>query len=188
MTTSQFRIYAVIAFVALLSWGLVKLTEPDEKKVHVIAKNNIDYFSIGYSKREMDDSGIPKNQLVAERMTHYQGDGTTHLVRPVMTLYNGSIAPWLIEAETGILLADGDNLLLNGVVAINREGGKGIKPLKINTSDLRVNLPSNYAETDNWTEIVSTANRTIGTGMEVTFVEPIHLKLLSRVKGRYEVK
>ncbi len=183
----QFRIYFVIAVVGLLSWWQVKIVERGEKKITVVAKNSVDYFSSGYSKKEMDDAGMEKNLLLADSMTHYSGDGTTHLDKPVMTLFNNDIPPWVIRAESGILLADGENLLLNGKVYIHREASEVNKALTINTSDLRVKLPTNYAETDQWTEIISPPNRTIGTGMKVTFVEPIHLRLLSKIKGRYEV-
>ncbi len=187
MFFQQFRIYIVVAVVALLSWWQVKVIERGGEKLSVIEKNSADYFSIGYSKKEMDDAGMAKNLLLADSMTHYSGDGTTHLDKPVMTLFNDDVPPWVIRAESGILLADGENLLLNGKVYIYREESEGIKPLTVNTSDLRVKLPTNYAETDKWAEIISPPNRTIGTGMKVTFVEPIHLRLLSKVKGRYEV-
>ena len=187
MIIQQYRTYIVVALIFLLSWWLVEVVEKDEVEVNVAEENSIDYFSIGYSKKEMDDSGLVKNFLLADSMTHYSGDGTTHLEKPVMTLYNSRKAPWIIQSESGILMPDGENLLLNGKVYISRDAAEGINQFIVNTSALRVNLPTNYAETDEWTEIISPPHRTIGTGMKVTFIEPIHLKLLSKVKGRYEI-
>ncbi len=183
----EFRLYLIIALVALLSWALVQWHE--ERKVQTqIAANSPDFFSFGYYKKQMDSEGLPKNELLADKMQHYAADGSTHLERPVMTLYNATgQSPWVITADSGIMAADGDNLQLNGKTYINREPSPSVTALTVNTSDLRVKLSSNYAETAAWAEIISPPNKTSGTGMEVTFVSPIHLKLLSKVVGRYEL-
>jgi lipopolysaccharide export system protein LptC len=89
---------------------------------------------------------------------------------------------------TGILSGDGKDLLLNGNVSINREKAKGVTQLTINTSVLKVNPETSYAETSEWAELISTPNKTTGTGMKLTFSEPIHLQLLANVKGKYETK
>jgi lipopolysaccharide export system protein LptC len=70
-----------------------------------------------------------------------------------------------------------------------RGGGRsGVGMLKANSSNLKVKPEISYAETDAWTELISPPHITSGTGMKVTFSKPIHLQLLSKVKGRYEVK
>ena len=103
-----------------------------------------------------------------------------------MTLHNSDTPPWIIRSEAGILAADGDNLLLKGQVFISRDAMKKRNSFKINTSNLRVKLSISYAETDEWAEIIDGRNRTEGVGLESTFVDPVRLKFLSRVKGRYE--
>jgi len=184
----EHRLFAVVAVLALLSWGLAQWNEEPESKLE-IAENSPDFFSSGYFKKQMDSDGYPKNQLLAEHMQHFKTDGTTHLEKPIMTLYNAnSASPWVIMAEGGIMAADGENLQLNGKTFINRNASKNVKALTVNTFDLRVKLPDNYAETDAWAEIISPPHVTSGTGMQVTFTSPIHLKLLAKVKGRYELK
>ncbi|MGZ4958834.1 MAG: LPS export ABC transporter periplasmic protein LptC [Methylomonas sp.] len=187
MLREDFRLYLVIAAVALLTWGLVQWHEERDVQIK-IAENSPDFFSFGYYKKQMDSEGLPKNELLADKMLHYAADGSTHLEKPVMTLYNAAKqSPWVIKADSGVMAADGDNLQLNGKTYINREPSQGVTALTVNTSDLRVKLSSNYAETAAWAEIISPPNKTSGTGMEVTFVSPIHLKLLSKVSGRYEL-
>lgn len=184
----ELRFYLIIVLAGLASWGLVKWNEERDVAVK-IAENSPDFFSSGYYKKQMDSQGLPKNELLADKMQHYKSDGVTHLENPIMTLFNPvGNPPWVIKAEKGVLAADGDNLQLIGKNFINREASKNNQALSINTSDLRVKLNTNYAETIAWTEIISPPNRTEGIGMEVTFVSPIHLKLLSKVKGRYELK
>lgn len=183
----KYQLYFYVAMVALLTWWLQQLYEQRAAEIK-IAENSPDFFSSGYYKKEMNLDGLPKSELVADKMQHYKIDGSTHLEQPVMTLYNPNAAPWVIKSDSGIMAADGDNLQLNGHTLINREASKTASALKVTTSDLRVKLSTNYAETAAWADIVSPPNQTSGTGMEVTFVSPIHLKLLSKVKGRYEIK
>lgn len=188
MMWQKYRLYLLLGLGALLSWWMLSFSERDENaKATVVMENAADFFSNDYSKIEMDESGLPKSDLVAETMRHMSADGSTHLQKPVMTLFNNNAPPWVMRSESAILAANGEDLQMNGKVNINREGGRGVKPLTVNTSALRVRLPDHYAETDEWVEIISPPNRTTGVGMQVTFVEPIHLKLLAKVKGRYEL-
>lgn len=183
----KYQLYVYVALAALLTWWLQQLYEQHEMQAKIVA-NSPDFFSSGYYKKEMDLDGLLKSELRADKMQHFKSDGSTHLERPVMTLYNPSAAPWVIQSDKGIMAADGDHLQLNGHALINREASENNSALKITTSDLRVTLSTNYAETAAWADIISPPNQTSGTGMEVTFVSPIHLKLLSKVKGRYEIK
>jgi len=185
MTLNDYKAFLVLFILAISSWFLADLFEEKEFREIKVVENSPDFFSLGYYKKEMTASGLVKNELNAKKMTHYSGDGTTHLENPRMTLYNSDVPPWIIESDSGILEADGDNLLLTGKVNIKRERAKKVKPFNINTSDLRVKLSISYAETDKWAEIIEVPHRTEGVGMEVTFTAPIHLKFLSRVKGRY---
>lgn len=183
----KYQLYVYVAAVALLTWWLQQLYEQRQIEVK-IAENSPDFFSSGYYKQEMGPDGLVKSELRAIKMLHYKADGSTHLEKPVMTLYNPDAAPWVIQSDSGIMAADGDNLQLNGKALINREASAGSSALHVTTADLRVKLSTHYAETSAWADLLSPPHQTSGTGMEVTFVSPIHLKLLSKVKGRYEIK
>lgn len=183
----NYRFYLLLGSVAVLSWWMLSYSERDDAKTTVVMENAADFFSVDYRKTEMDEFGLPKSDLVADTMMHMSVDGSTHLKNPLMTLYNKNSSPWLMRSQSAILAENGEDLQMNGKVLIEREGGERTKPLTINTSALRVRLPDNYAETDEWAEIISPPNKTTGVGMQATFVEPIHLKLLAKVKGRYEL-
>jgi lipopolysaccharide export system protein LptC len=180
--------YLFLSIIAVMSWWLVKLTGLDEFSRVAVPAHSPDYFSKGYTKREMSEFGRPKSKLIADEMTHYSDDNTTHLGNPVMTFYNDKSPPWIIKSETGILSADGKDLLLNGKVVVDRASAPGVRELKIYSLNLRVKPDTSYAETDEWAELVSLPNWTTGVGMKLTFAEPIHLELLSHVKGNYEKK
>jgi lipopolysaccharide export system protein LptC len=187
MMTTQYRTYLFAFGMAVASWGLVSVTSQEADTLAVTAKNSIDFFSNGYRKKEMNLQGEISSELVAVTMSHDSDDLNTHLVDPFMTLHNKTPSPWLIKSEKGVLAANGEDLFLGGKVHIQREAAIGVKPLIVNTSDLNVNLPTSFAHTSEWAEIIGPPNRTTGVGMKVTFIEPIHLRLLAKVKGRYEL-
>lgn len=178
-------IYLYVAIIAVMSWWLVKLTGLDEVRAPVPA-HSPDYFSTGYTKWEMNEAGKLKNKLLADKMTHYSDDGTTHLDKPVMFFHKEKTPPWVIKAETGILSADGQDLLLTGKVNVERAKGEGVNPLIINTSNVRVKPETSYAETDEWAELINPPNVTTGTGMKLVFSNPITIELLANVRGKYE--
>lgn len=188
MRLRHLRLHALLGVLALLSWGLVRLTVTEEGGVLVPPPHSPDYFSVGYRKWEMGENGLLKNQLTADRMTHYSDDGTTYLDKPLMIFHNETAPSWVIHAEAGILSADGKDLQLNGKVKVERAAGKGVRPLLINTSNARVKPETHYAETDEWAELISPPNRTVGVGMKLVFEQPVHLQLLSKVQGKYETK
>jgi len=180
--------YLYLIIIAIMSWWLVKLTGSDEPNLITVPAHSPDYFSKGYTKWEMSDLGKQKSKLIADQMTHYSDDSTTHLVNPIMAFYNEKTPPWIIKSETGILSADGKDLLLNGKVYVDRASAPGVKELNIYTFNLKVKPETSYAETDAWAELISLPNWTTGVGMKLVFAEPIHLELLSHVKGSYETK
>jgi lipopolysaccharide export system protein LptC len=181
--------YLYLAIIALLSGGLVKLTEVNEStRLSTQPTHSPDYFSKRYEKRIMDTQGQLNSHLIADEMIHYSDDHTTQTRNLTLLFYNAKSPLWEIKAETGILSADGQTLLLNGHVSLTRSAATGFKALKINTSNVRVSPQSHYAETNEWVELLSPPNRTTGTGMKLIFVDPIHLELLAHVKGNYETK
>lgn len=181
-------IYVFLAILALLSWWLAEYSGLVETSKATATRTSPDYFSKGYTKWDMDETGKLKSKLVAEEMTHYAGYWATHTKKPVMHFLNEKTSPWIVEAATGILSKDGKKLQLNGKVTVNRAKAEGVRQLIINTSNLMVSPETSYAETKAWAELISPPNITTGTGMKVTFKEPIHLELLSKVKGKYETK
>lgn len=177
--------YLYLTLIAVLSWWLVRLAGLDEFNRIAVPAHSPDYFSKDYTKWEMSKLGRPETTLSAAEVVHYSDDKTTHLIKPMMFFYNEKTPPWVVQSESGIMSADGKDLLLNGKVYIDRAAGESVRELKIYTSTLKVKPEISYAETDSWAELISLPNWTTGIGMKLTFAEPIHLELLSSVKGNY---
>ena len=190
MTLRENKLYIYVVIIALLSWLMLNMTGMIESQFIQVPAHSPDYYSKGYAKWEMNELGALKNKIVADEMIHYSDDMTTHMLAPIMTFINTNelTPPWVVKSETGILSGDGKDLALNGQVVIDRIKADGISPLRINTSELKVKPETNYAETVAWAEIMSELNVTTGIGMNMTFIDPVHLQLLANVKGRYEKK
>ena len=181
-------LYSVLLFITLSSWWLLEQQQSEEVVPIKLEGHSADYFSEGYKKVEMDGMGNPVSILEAKTLTHFKDDQTTELAQCKITFFNSDGSSWIIQADAGVLWANGNDLFLNGVVHINRAPVEGVRPVQINTSDLKVKLDQSYAETDNWAEIITPPDRTEGTGLQMIYSKPIQVELIHAVKGRYEMQ
>lgn len=173
----------------ILVGGTLWLTQrsPVDEADYSTLEHRPDYYLEAVDTTLMGIDGKPGKRLVAERMTHFINDDSTELQRPRLTLYDQERPPWRIDSETGWLSGDGDILLLQGAVKIDRSAAPGVRPLHITTRDLRVQPRDNYVETDADVFARSNQDRIDAKGMQIWLQQPIRIKLLANVRGRYEV-
>jgi lipopolysaccharide export system protein LptC len=148
-----------------------------------------DSFMENFTTQTMDAEGRLQYQLRAARMAHYVDDNRSEFVQPYFTAYRPDGQRWTVAAETGQALDGTEQILLNGVVTIERRASAAAAAnLQIVTRDVRVRPADNYAETDQATTIVrdrATQSATMkAVGMQMNFREG-QLLLLSRVRGTY---
>jgi lipopolysaccharide export system protein LptC len=184
--TAKYQFFGLISVFALISWWISQISVSENVKASVVPLKSPDYFSVNYEKIEMDLDGKLKSKVIADKLTHYSDTDVAELDRLVMTMYKPDAPVWVIRSETGSVPAGGREVFLNGKVFIDRAKAPGFREIKIITSNLRVKPDQDYAETDEWADLIMPPDRTSGTGMEVTFSAPIHLKFLANVRGRYE--
>ena len=180
--------YLVLSCLAVGSWWLMKWSEPELEEQQEVVSHTVDYYSSGYEKRSMNEMGLLGSEVKAAKMLHYGDDGSIILETPLLSFYNANLPPWRIEAEHGVLTNSGKNLLLKGQVFASRAAGNGSRALSIKTSDLNVKPEISYAETAYLAELQSPPNITTGIGMQLYFVDPIKITLLSQVRGKYEIQ
>jgi len=173
----------------LLATGSALLMQTTSKKesVKIKAEHSPDYYVEDFTVTDMDIDGKLKQTLSAERMLHYPDDDSTELTHPHLILYDESAPPWKIKSETGWVSGDGQLVLLNGAVKIDRIAAPGFRPVHITTSNLRVRPKENYAETDEKARIRSRGDVQTSIGMQAWLNKPIRLKFLSKVRGHYEI-
>ncbi len=184
--TAKFQFFILISVLAIVSWWMSQLSVSEDVKASVVPAQSPDYFSKGYEKIEMDIEGKLKSKVTADELVHYSDTDIAELDNPVITMYKPDAPVWVIRSETGTVPAGGRDVFLNGKVFIDRAKAPGFNQIKIITSNLRVKPEQDYAETDDWADLIMPPDRTSGTGMKVTFSTPIHLELLANVRGRYE--
>jgi len=146
-----------------------------------------DYWVEGLTFTTMGPDGRPSRRLGAERMVHYADDDSTELSRPRLSVFEGEGPPWKIRSETGWVSSDGELILLQGEVRMERSEAEGVRPVDILTRDLRIQPKQGFAETDRAVSARSLADWVRAEGMQVWFNGPVRIKLLSNVRGQYEV-
>jgi len=177
----------VLTLLAIGTWWLAFTQEP--KPVEQAAKpgHKIDYFVNHFEALNMTLTGKPKQRLKAESMRHFIDDDSTEMTHPIMTMYAPDKPDLHIRSETGYISSDGELVLLNGAVNIKRDAFKNTAPLEIDTHHLRVQLPNDFAETDEFVKIKSGKNTIEGTGLRAHFREPINIKILEQARGHHEI-
>jgi lipopolysaccharide export system protein LptC len=146
-----------------------------------------DYFLNGLTATVFGHDGLPLRRLWAAELRHYPDDDSTEVLAPRLELYEADVPPWRLRAETAWLSGDGELLLLQGEVHVDREGAVGVRPLQAVTHNLRVQPRERYAETDERVSVHSAGSWVEATGMRAWLAGPLRLKLLSDARGRYEV-
>lgn len=145
-----------------------------------------DAYMRGAVIHSFDINGARQQSLKSTHLVHYLDDSTTDLTSPYLNVYNDTAPPWVIQSETGRLSADGNLLYLDGAVDIQRDRSATRPPLKVITRDLAMNREDGYAESaEHATLLHGIKNRMEGDGLQAWLHEPMRVKLLSNVRGRY---
>ena len=186
MFIQQYKGAILLLLVFLISmWAVNNEPEDSLDQQSVQVEHSTDRFAVSYSKIMLDESGRPKNILYADYAAHYSDSDETELTKPLLTVNKGDLPPWIIRSKTGIIADDGELLLMNGQVNIDRAGTEKVREVNIKTSNLRVQPKKNYAETNEWAELVSGYDTISGVGMKLFYQEPLYIELLANVKGSH---
>lgn len=184
-------IVLLLVMVALLSWRL-RPTPPTESAAataaaptHHPGERQVDYYLSGLHATTMGPDGMPARTLSAEHVRHFGDDDTTELENPRLTVHQGESPAWEVYAASGWISADGNLVLLDGEVQIDRAGGRDSRPVHIRTRNLRVQPRQDYAETDEQVSVRSDQDWIDATGMQAWLRQPSRIKFLADVKGFY---
>ncbi|MBT3813406.1 MAG: LPS export ABC transporter periplasmic protein LptC [Gammaproteobacteria bacterium] len=184
--------YKTIFLLLLIFLGSILAVNyaPEQETIDTpaAAEPSAEHFALGYSKIQMDQLGRADSKLTADHAANYSGSEGTKLINPVMTVYKKTTPPWVIRSKTGHVSPDGNKISMNGEVFIDRVAAENVREINVKTSNLRLLPKQNYAETDDWAEMVSGLERISGVGMTLYYQDPLYIKLLANVKGQHEYK
>ena len=189
-------VLVLLLLLVLTSWIHNSLQEDDT--VQIKDRGEPDSVMWEFKRTDMDENGLPKARLEADLMKHYPLDGSVELESPVMEIYNeDETPPWHVTAESGWLSGDGEKLLLYGKVYIWRDDAQSdskddeevakeiAKEIELITTDLKILLNEEYAETSNFVMILSGQSKVTAVGLQANF-KTRNLKLMKDVRGHYE--
>ncbi len=187
MFAEQCKNFFFLLLIFLISmWAVNYAPDQEIEKRPITMDQNAEYFALSYSKIQMNEFGLTDSKLTADFAANYSGDIGTELTSPEMIVYKKDMPPWVIRSKTGHISADGKKIFMNGQVFIDRAAAEGVREVNIKTTNLRVLPDQNYAETDDWAELVSGLDRISGVGMELFYQDPLYIKLLANIKGLHE--
>jgi lipopolysaccharide export system protein LptC len=172
--------------LALVSWWLRQGEEAPEGR-HPSPPHTPDYWVERLYARTMDTQGRPRRVIRAATMRHYPDDDSTELTRPEIDFLEPGRPPWQVRSDRGWVSPDGELVLLQGAVTIDRAGSRGVLPVHLETRDLRVRLKEEYAQTEASVHVVSGRHRVRAKGLQAWLKPPVRIKLLADVRGHYEV-
>ena len=135
------------------------------------AAHDPDYYMEDFNTLTMDEAGAPKNRLQALYMAHYPDDDTSELLKPRMEIFRLDRPPLYISADQGWVTANNEVILLRGEVQLWEDDATGKRTLQVDTSEVRVLMNEEYAETDRYATVVSGDSTITGTGMRAFFKE-----------------
>ena len=114
--------------------------------------------------------GSLEYRLEAERASHFQGEATTRLTQPRLTLLHHARPPWIVTSNEGVLHRppadpEAETVTLEGNVALEqtRSGGDRVRLL---SDSLHLYPRRQYAETDQDVMIESLFGRTMAAGLQ----------------------
>jgi lipopolysaccharide export system protein LptC len=173
--------------IALLTWFLAQRDSVAPTAVQESGVPHVpSYYIRNLDTVTMNDQGMPMRTLQSPYVVEFLDDETTELTTPVFGVYRPDQPAWDIRSEHGWLSADGELALLSGRVTMIRPASRDTAPIKIVTSDLRIQPNNNYVETDNPVDAKSNSDHIEAVGMQGWLEQPGRIKFLSNVKARYE--
>ena len=160
----------LFAAAAASAWFLKYVTE-EHPGVAVQVYHDPDYYMEDFTTLSMEKDGRPKNKLYAVYMAHYPDDDTTELLQPKMEIYRTGRPPLFITAKSGWVTSNNEVVLLKGNVRLWEDDELGRRTLQVDTTEVRVLMDDQYAETDQPATIVSNHSTVKGSGLRAYLKE-----------------
>jgi lipopolysaccharide export system protein LptC len=130
-----------------------------------------DYYMEDFTTVSMGEDGAPLNKLYAVYMEHNPVDDTLELYEPRLEIFRANNEPLFITAEKGWATDNNEVVLLRGKVRLWEQNRSGDVTLDVETTEVRVLLLEEYAETDQNATIVAKGTTVTGRGVRAHFDE-----------------
>ncbi len=128
-----------------------------------------DYYMEDFTTITIGDTGLPLNSLYAIYMEHNPLDDSLQLDQPRLEVYRENNEPLYITADRGRATNNNEIIDLQGQVRMWEENSDGVIRIDVITSDVRVLVLEEYAETDQNATITGKRTTITGRGIRANF-------------------
>ena len=142
------QLYPLVALIVLggATLWLERATRDDDDRARAEVRRDPDFTAEQTRLISFGADGKQRYELLADRIAHYPASNVTELERPRLR-YDAQGRELHISANTGEVLADGDEILLSGEVRGQRAGLGGSPPMSLASATLRIWPNEDRAET-----------------------------------------
>jgi len=177
---------ALMLFLAALTLWLRFALETPLPASNGHHRHDPDAIIDNFTLTRLDEQGIPRYTLTANRMLHFADDDTTELTAPKV-IRRGEGPMVTITAERGTLARESNEAFFRGNVVVVREATPGNEELRVHTDYLHVLPDENIARTDRAVTVIEGRSSLSGVGMEFN-ENTRRFAIFSQVRGRFDQK
>lgn len=130
----------LMAMVAGSTFWLVQINSPheDEAAQNRAKRHEADYYMDRFSATELDTTGATKMRFTGVKMIHFEDDQTYEVTTPAMRAYQPDRPPVTVNADRGVMNAEGSVIDLYGNAFLVRQPGVDV------SKDPRMTAASQY--------------------------------------------
>jgi len=166
------------------TYWLNQQVQPDPVKPDGNKRHDPDAIVENFSAISLNEQGLPRFIMAANKMLHYPDDDSTTLEVPRVTILSPDQPAIHSVAMRGAISGKGDQVFLYENVEVLRSASAKREELRMHTEYLRIIPDQNLVSTDRAVSIVEGRNTLQATGMEMDS-DTRTLKLFSKVRSEY---
>lgn len=176
--SGRIMLVLLLAAAAVGSGWLVNRVSRNDAVTSTTTGLDPDYYMEDFTTLTIGKDGTPLNRLQAAYMEHNPVDDSLELHEPRLEVFRDNEDPLFITADRGLVTNDNEVIFLRGKVRMWEENAEGGVNFQVDTSDVKVLVVDEYAETDQLATIVARRTRIAGRGMRAYFADN-RLEILS---------
>jgi len=180
---SNLALLIILVILAVASYGLLQLVESGKIAPQTTSESVADLVIRDFNATRYGPSGEPVQRLRAARMDHFS-HRESQLWQPHITGLVHGQAQWEVWSEQATLSADGNLAHLLGQAHLRQYKDELHAALHIDSSEVRLDIPANFAQTEQWSTIYHIGGQTSAMGMAAWLNEK-RLDLRAQVHTTY---
>lgn len=150
-------------------------------------RHDVDFTIEHLSSTALDEQGMPRSTLSAEKMWHFSDDDTTHLQMPNFVSVKVNQPPVNITAKLGTLSSNSEDVFMHDDVVITRTNPKTLSEMRFETDYLHISPNKDLAETEH--PILMYERKNVVSAVGLLFDNQARtVRLLSQVRAKHEPK